>query len=104
MTEEHVAAGEYERAVFCRGEIDLATGAFELFPIRHHFAIDAESRDATVGKDLETKMCDSFVVLDWERILAVACERHLRQERYPLDGIAGQLFLRWQTGERSAIE
>ncbi len=60
MTEEHVAAREHERAVFRRGEIDLAAGAFELFPVGHHFAINTQPRDAAVRKDLETKMRDPF--------------------------------------------
>src|SRR4051794_38745610 len=75
MTEEHVATGEHETAVFYRREIDVAR-ALELIPIGYDFAIDAQPRYAAIGKDLETKMRDSFVVLNGKGILRVATERH----------------------------
>ncbi len=103
MTEEHVAAREYESPIFRRGQIDLAW-AFELIPIWYHFAVDAKACDAAVGKNLETKMCDAFVVLDWERIQAIAREGHLRQEWHPLDRVAGQLLFCWQAREGCAFE
>src|SRR5678809_1860 len=62
VTEEHVAAGEYEAAVFYCGEIDVAT-AFELIPIRHDLDINAQPRDATGQIDFETKKRDAFVAL-----------------------------------------
>src|SRR6185503_1758959 len=80
VTEEHVATGEYEAAVFDCCEIDVAT-AFELFPIWHDLAIDAQPCDAAVRIDFETEMCDSFVVLDRKCIFGIATERHLREQR-----------------------
>src|SRR6185369_9796228 len=78
MTEEHVATGKYEPAVFYRREIDVAR-ALKLIPIGYDFAIDAQPRYAAIGEDLETKMRDSFVVLNGKGILRVATKRHLRQ-------------------------
>src|SRR5205085_2813816 len=78
VTEKHVTAREDERTIFGGCEIDVATGAFELFPVRHDLTEDAQPRDATVRKDLEAQMRDSFFVLDWKRILTVPGEWHLR--------------------------
>jgi hypothetical protein len=104
VTEEHVATREYERAVFSSREIDLAAGAFELVPVRGDFAVNAKARDAAVGIDLETKVCDAFFVVDWKRIFAVAGEWHLREQWYPLDVFAGQFCVSWEAGESGAFE
>ena len=78
MTKEHVAARKHERAVFRRGEIDVATGAFETFPVRNYFTINTQSRDAAVGKDPETKVRDPFAVIDRKRVARVAGKLRLR--------------------------
>ena len=104
VTEEHVATGEYERAVLSRREINLSASAFELVPVGDYFAVHAKSRDTAVRIDLETKVRDAFVVVDWERVLAVAGERHLREEWYPLDVFARQLLIGGKAGECGAFE
>src|SRR6185295_9665760 len=88
VTEEHVATGEYETAVFDSRQIDVAA-AFELFPIGYDFALDAQPRDAAVWIDFETKMCDALVILDREWVFRVATEWHLREQWYPRHRIAG---------------
>src|SRR5689334_1284983 len=86
VAEEHVAAGKYEAAVFDRRQIDVATRAFQLIPIGYDLAVDAQPRDATVRENLETKMRDAFIVLNWERILRIAAEWHLRKQWDPRHG------------------
>src|SRR5574338_1104369 len=99
VTEKHIATGEYEAAVFDRGEIDVATNAFELFPIRYDFTVDTQPRDAAVREDLETQVRDVFVVLDRKRVLRVAAEWHLRQERDPGHCVTRQLLFGGECGK-----
>ena len=48
--EEHVAARHDDAAVLGGGQVDLAAQSQPL-PVGHHFAVDAQARDAAVGKD-----------------------------------------------------
>ena len=104
MSEEHVATRKHQCAVFGGSKIDVAARAFELFPVRHDFAVNTQSCDAAVGIDLEAKMCDSFFVIDWKRILAVAAERQLWEEWHPLHRIARQFLFGGQLWEGCAFE
>src|SRR5690349_23092000 len=63
VTKEHVAARKHERAVFRGCEIDVAR-TLESFPIGHDLTVHTQPRHATIGKDPETKMRDTFAVLN----------------------------------------
>src|SRR5438105_4149507 len=62
MAKKHITARKHEPAILHRSQIEVATNAPESIPIGRHFAIDAQSRHATIRIDFETQMREALLV------------------------------------------
>ena len=82
-------------AIFHRREIDVAADSLQTLPVGQDFAVNSQARDTTIGIDFEAQMRDALFPCDRKRILRIAGQRHLRQQRHPVDRIALQIFSRW---------
>ena len=63
MAKEHVAARQDYAAVFNRRQIDVGADSLEAIPLRRHFTVNAQTRDATVGIDVETQVRPTLVAV-----------------------------------------
>ena len=84
MAEKHVAARQHHAAVFNRREIDLGVDSFQAIPLRQHFTVNAQTRDAAVGIDVETQVRPTLVAVYRKRIERIAVQIRLRQNVSPL--------------------
>ena len=77
-SEEHVAAGHDEAAVFGSRQVDVAAPC-EPRPIDRDVAVHAEARHSAIGKDPEPHVRRFGRVRDGEQIVRVAVQSRARQ-------------------------
>ena len=70
VAKEHVAAGKHHAATLDRGQINLAANLLQAIPVRNYLAKHTQTRDATVGINLEAQVRPAFVAVDGKWIAA----------------------------------
>ena len=75
---KHVAGFDDAAAVFDRGEVDELAQRF-----RHHFAMNAQTGDASVGINVEAEVRVAMGIVDGEEVLRIAAQRRRRQNFGP---------------------
>ena len=73
VAEKHVAAAEYQPAIFNSRQVDIAELP-EFVPIRQDLAVDSQPGHAAVWINLEAQVRESIFTLDGKRILRISCE------------------------------